>query len=288
MGDAAEGPAELVDALEVTVDAVDVDVVSGLLWGCGIAALAEHPLDDTTVLLRTDVPAVGVDAVRATIGPLASNIHVVRVDSGLDAWRAHAEVVRVGERVVVRPPWLPLPELRHDDVVVELDPGHSWGHGAHPTSRMCLAEVERIVSAAPGCGVIDVGCGSGVLAVAAAMLGAGWVEACDLDPAACRATTENAERNGVADIVRVHRVDVEAAADPVAMIDRQAGLVVANIGAATLVEVAPNLSARLAEGGTLVLSGLLDPAPPEVVTAFTPLRLVRSVTLDGWVALTLT
>lgn len=275
------------EAVEVTVHAEDVDLVSGLLWTTGIAALAEHPSGDGTVVLRTDVPAGGLDAVGAAVASRALATRVVRVDDGLDAWREHATVTRVGDRLVVHPPWVERGEVRPHDVVVELDPGRSWGHGAHPTSRLCLAEVERIVTEHPGCGVIDVGCGSGILAVAAAMLGAGWVEACDLDPAACEATETNARRNGVDQVVRVRQVRPERAADPLRAVERSGDLIVANIGAAALVEVAPRLLDRLAPGGSVVVSGLLDPAPPEVAAAFAPLRLVRTVAIDGWVVLTL-
>ncbi len=274
--------AEGVEAIEVVVGAGDADLVSGLLWGTGVSAVSEETTEAGTVLLRCDVPPGGLDAVRHALGELSAEARLVVVDDGLDSWRAHAEAVRAGRRLVVRPPWVPLGEVAPDTVVIELDPGRAWGHGAHPTSRLCLAEVELLVDTSPGCHVIDVGCGSGVLSVAAAMLGASRVVAVDIDPEACRTTADNAERNGVAERVETHLVAADVGGDPLDGVVGRADLVVANIGAATLVDLAPHLLDHVAPDGTLVVSGLLDPPPPEVATAFAPRRLVRAVYSDGW------
>lgn len=279
-------------AIEVVVDAELVDLASGLLWGAGVSAVAEHPVDDVAidaprVLLRSDVPPGGVVAVRAALGDITADIRQVEIiDDGLDSWREHARVASAGRRLVVRPPWVPLGEVQSHAVVVELDPGRSWGHGAHPTTLLCLAEVERLVDERPGCTVFDVGCGSGALSVAAAMLGAGRVEACDLDPAACDATVANATRNGVADRVSVHHVGPQSARDPLRDLTGTADLIVANIGAAALVDLAPRLIERLAPGGVLVLSGLLDPPPAEVAAAYAQFEPAIS-RLDGWSSLAL-
>lgn len=284
-------------AIEVTVEAGQVDLVSGLLWTASVAAVAEHLVDDDMVILRTDVPPGGVAAVADALAGIAASeaIRVVEVlDDGLDAWRAHAEIIEVGRRLLVRPPWLPWegPDDDHDEelIVIELDPGRSWGHGAHPTTRLCLVEIERMLDAANAekreVTVVDVGCGSGVLSVAAALLGAARVEAFDLDPEAVKATTENARRNGVADRVQVHRVEPGHSLTPLDALNAPADVIVANIGAATLVDLAPHLLAHLAPTGKLVLSGLLDPPPPEVTAAYAP-RVLTITTLAGWSALTL-
>jgi ribosomal protein L11 methyltransferase len=256
--------------LDVVVAADEVDLASGLLWGAGVAAVAEHPEPDGRVRLRAEGET---DAVREVLGGRWPAVEVEVADDGLDAWRAHAAVVTVG-RLVVRPPWVPLGEVGDDAVVLEVDPGRTFGHGAHPTTRLCLAALDELVG--PGTTVLDVGCGSGVLAVASARLGAGQVVAVDIDPAAVEATAANAARNGVA---------VDASLDPPAAVDGRFDVVVANIGAAALVALAPALVARLAPGGTLVLSGLLDPPPPAVAAAFSGAPEVR--TNSGWTALVL-
>lgn len=269
-----------VPAVEVVVARDDVDLVAGLLWGTGITALVEEAADlDAFVVLRCDLPSGGLDAVRAAAGPFARDIALVAVEDGLDAWREHAAVVRVGRRLVVHPPWVPLGEVRPDEVVVELEPGRAWGHGAHPTTQLCLAEVERLVDAGGVRSVLDVGSGSGSLAVAAAMLDADVVVACDVDPAAVAATRATAERNGVGERVEVH--------PGLDQVDGRFDLVVANIGAATLVELAPALLRRLSPAGALVVSGLLDPPPAEVAAAYRPLAVDRDDRLAGWAALTL-
>ncbi|QYG91999.1 methyltransferase domain-containing protein [Iamia sp. SCSIO 61187] len=282
-------------AAEVRVGADEVDLASGLLWGAGVTALSEEAGPDGAVLLRVDLPPGGVASLEAAVGgrwPVVA----VEVDDGVAGWRAHARVVRAGP-VVVHPPWVPLGEVAPGEVVVEIDPGPSFGHGAHPTTRLCLAALARIL-ADPSDGespanrpptgvsdpaVLDVGCGSGVLAVAAVVLGAPSAVAVDVDPAAVAATRDNARRNGVDDRVTVP----PAGATPLTGVDGTFPVVVANIGAAALRELAPALVARVAPGGTLVLSGLLDPRPADLAAAFAPLAVAADDRLDGWTALTL-
>lgn len=282
-------PASRVRAVEVVVDADgdEVDLVAGLLWGTGIAALSEEPTEDGRVRLRVDVPPGGVEAVRRAVGDHAVDVAEVEVDDGLDEWREHAKVAWVGRRLVVHPTWLPRGEVEPGSVVIELEPGRSWGHGAHPTTRLCLAEVERLVDSGGVRSLLDVGCGSGSISVAAALLGVETVVACDVDPEAVAATTANAARNDVGGRVTVLQVPDAADADPLAAIDGRFDLVVANIGAATIEALAPHLLARLAPAGRLVVSGILDPPPPGVAASLVPAAVVRTEFLDGWVALTL-
>jgi ribosomal protein L11 methyltransferase len=276
-------------AVEVVVAADEVDLASGLLWGAGVTAVAEHAEGDR-VRLRADVPAGGIEAVRVVLAGRWSVTEVEVIDDGLDAWRAHAEVVAVGRRLVVRPPWVPRGDVPPGAVVVEIDPGPTFGHGAHPTTRLCLAAVEEALAARPGATVLDVGSGSGVLAVAAARLGATRVVAVDIDPAAVEATGANTARNGVAHVVTAALVPGTGpdGGDPLASVPGRYDVVVANIGAAALVALAPSLVARRADGATLVLSGLLDPPPPEVAAACAPLVVTTTPILDGWAALILT
>ncbi len=163
-----------------------------------------------------------------------------------------------------------------DAVVVRLDPGLAFGTGTHPTTRLCLEWLDAQLQ--PGARAIDFGCGSGVLAVAAARLGAARVQAHDLDAQALLATRENAATNGVA-----ARITVVAAADA---LEPGADLVVANILSGPLVALASRLAGLLAPRGTLVLAGLLDDQASEVVAAYSPwLHLQAWRRLDGWTCL---
>ncbi|MCC6906181.1 MAG: 50S ribosomal protein L11 methyltransferase, partial [Anaerolineae bacterium] len=117
-----------------------------------------------------------------------------------EAWKKHYHPIRIGERILIKPAWIEV-ETGPDDIVLEMDPGMAFGTGTHPTTQLCLQACEWFVR--PGMTVGDVGSGSGVLAIAAAKLGASHVLACDNDEVAVRVAQENAERNGVSDRVTV-------------------------------------------------------------------------------------
>ena len=176
----------------------------------------------------------------------------------------------------IGPSWAAPPAGR---TVVRLEPGLAFGSGRHPTTRLCL---ERIAAAPPrGIDAVDYGCGSGVLALAAAALGARRVAAIDIDPQARRATAENARDNGVSD--RVYVVAANAVSD--AAIE-PAGLVVANILAGPLLELAPVLSALTKPGGDLALSGILETQADDVAGAYRETFDIRvGGRSEGWVRL---
>jgi ribosomal protein L11 methyltransferase len=198
-----------------------------------------------------------------------------------EAWKAHFPVLRVGRRLVVRPTW-----LRHrrapDDVVLALDPGMAFGTGLHPTTRLCLAAIEAHADrgALAGARVLDVGCGSGILAIAALKLGAASACGLDTDPIAVEATAANARRNALARRIRVRVGSLpsgEGAFD----------LVLANLIAGVLVPLAPVLRDELRAGATLLASGIFLDREPEVRTAFETAGLeIRTRLAEGdWVAL---
>lgn len=263
----------------VVVEPDEVDVVSGLLWDAGVSGIEEVPQPDGRVELRAGCTAERVDGVRRVLTdrfPVA--VQPTPADAGLDEWRGHAAAWRAGERFVVVPAWQSPPEwVTGADIALVVDPGRSFGSGSHPTTRLCLAALERSVR--PGAVVADVGCGSGVLAVAAARRGARRVVAVDIEPDAVAVTAANADRNGVGSVV--------AASDrPVDELERGAfDVVVANIGAAALRSMAPELVVRLATDGVLVLSGVLDDQFAEVRAAFARVgcTVVGSTSEDGWV-----
>ena len=167
-----------------------------------------------------------------------------------ETWKAYIHTEKIGERIVVRPTWEEYTPSA-DEIVIELDPGAAFGTGAHATTAMCLRWLEHLVS--PGMRVYDVGCGSGILAVAAAKLGAGEVIAMDYDPVAVSVAEENIRQNNVHNVVACES-DLLSACEGAA----PAELITANIIADVIVRLFAQLDRHLALGGTLLASGIID------------------------------
>ncbi len=275
----ADGPRVVV---AVPVDGPTADVVADELFGLGASAVSE--LDDGTgVALVADLPA------RAA-GLLDRPHRVLEPEPDWsDGWQAHAGTVRVG-RLAVRPSWVAPdgvsrgvePGVVADgagrgagDVEVVLDAAEAFGSGSHPTTRLCLAQVERLVR--PGDRVLDVGCGTGVLGVAALLLGAGRLTAVDIDPAAVRATAGTARLNRVAD-------RTQASTTPLEQVRDRFDLVLANLLIPAIELLGADLARVVAPGGHLVVSGVLAGQVDRVGAALGAAP--ASVTgEDGWAAL---
>ncbi len=174
------------------------------------------------------------------------------------AWMSRFQPMRFGHRLWICPSWAepPAPEA----VTLRLDPGLAFGTGSHPTTALCLEWLDG--ADLRGCRVIDYGCGSGVLGIAALLLGAERVWAVDNDPQALTATRSNAESNAVARHLSVHLPDE--------LPPLQADLLLANILARPLIDLAPAMARHLAPGGGLVLSGILRSQASEVTAAYAP------------------
>jgi ribosomal protein L11 methyltransferase len=247
-------------AVVLVVREDEVDEVSGLVWDLGVSGVEELELGNGSIELRIGCETAVAELVRETLSDRWTvSAEAVAADSGLDAWREHAQVWRAGSNIVIVPPWLDVPsDVTTDDLVLLIDPGHAFGSASHETTRLCLGAVAEFVT--PGAVVADIGCGSGVLAIAAVRLGAREAIATDISPGAIIATIENARRNDVADVVDVSTATIEELDN--AIYD----LVLANIGAATLCSMAQGLVQITKPDGVLVLSGLLA-EQTETVTA---------------------
>ena len=197
-----------------------------------------------------------------------------------EAWKAHFPVLRVGRRVVIRPTWR-RHRRRADDVVLALDPGMAFGTGLHPSTRLCLASVEALADRGVLAGgrVLDVGCGSGILAIAALKLGAATAVGLDTDPIAVEATLANARRNAVARRLQVRQGSLPSA-------EASFDVVLANLIAGVLVPLASALRDELRPGGSLLASGIFVDREREVAAAFKAagLRVVGRSAEGDWVA----
>lgn len=190
------------------------------------------------------------------------------------AWLDNFKPMRFGQRLWVCPHGMEVDAT--DAVIVRLDPGLAFGTGTHPTTALCLAWLDS--ADISGKTVIDFGCGSGILAVAALKLGAKQVIGIDHDPQALLATADNAAANGVADRLQVQGSD---AVDPA-----PADIVLANILANVLIELAPRIAPLVHEDGELVMSGILQDQWPAVAKAYSPgLDFAQATIQDGWVRL---
>lgn len=234
------------------------------------------------------------------VGPL--QVRTLEEEDWANAWKQHYHVLRVGRRTVIVPSWLEH-EAQPDDVILHLDPGMAFGTGLHPTTQLCLRLLEDYVR--PGQRILDLGAGSGILAIAAAKLGGGPVLALDNDPVAVQVAAENVARNGVADQVTAAEGSLgagtamghwltgdfgdEAARETPAPPPSAAefDLIAANLIARVLVILAADIAAALAPGGTLISSGIIDTREPEVVAAFEAagLRQLERHVEGEWVAL---
>ena len=188
-----------------------------------------------------------------------------------ERWKRFHVPVLVGGRLYVRPPW-EQPAVRPGVAEIVIDPGQAFGTGSHPTTRLCL---ELMLDLDPEGSFADLGCGSGVLAIAAAKLGFSPVIAVDSDAAAVQATAANARDNAAP--VEASRWDLRNDAPPAAR------TIVANLMRPLLLQIAP----RLDRPDQLILSGLLDHEADEVAAAFAPLRERRRLSDKGWTALLL-
>jgi ribosomal protein L11 methyltransferase len=262
--------------LTAEVAARDADAASSLLrtladggaWVEAPFTQADLESDAVTVAsapVRVHVYMRGSDAAaNASLGRMAlstAGIEATVTTRGVaeedwaESWKEHFHVERFGEHVVVVPSWRAY-EAAPGEVVVRLDPGMAFGTGQHETTRMCMEALECAVQR--GARVLDAGCGSGILSLVAAKLGAAEVIAVDIDDVCVRVTDENALANGVDAIVQVRRGSLGAAWPFDLPASHRFDVVVANIIARVIVEMAPSLVDALAGGGRLIVSGVIE------------------------------
>ena len=224
------------------------------LWAhCRVVALFDSSARPTLAAhIAEAAAAAGMAAAPSfTVEEVAEQDWVRSVQSQFDP-------IHITDRLWIVPSWHKAPES--EAINIELDPGMAFGTGSHPTTRLCLEWLLGTVR--PGASVLDFGCGSGILAIAAARLGAARALAIDIDERAVEAARENASRNGVSGIVHTQHSSV--------LIEAMFDLVVANILTNPLCVLAPAIAARVAPGGRVALSGVLEQQAAQVIDAWAP------------------
>lgn len=201
-----------------------------------------------------------------------------------EAWKVHYKPIRLGRRVYIRPSWVEVDDIQENDVVLSLDPGMAFGTGTHPSTQLCLIAAEEILGERPHVEVLDLGCGSGILSIAAILLGANKVLALDIDELAIKVTQENAERNGAAEKIHAQVGSLETVIHSARRFD----LALVNILAKIIVPMCEQgLGQVIRPGGVGVFGGLIETQADEVEAALrqTGLDPYKRLTSGDWVVI---
>lgn len=291
------------EAKEAAADILYQSGANGLVIEDSVPAVLEADVEDYADIPEESFPseevhliaylpideslAVKIDSIRQSVAALADfDLDPGKAEVALQevedadwgtAWKAYYQPIELGRNLLIKPTWEDVPATER--LVLELDPGMAFGTGTHPTTIMCLELIESMVHG--GERVFDVGCGSGILSIAAAKLGAASVQALDYDPLAVKVAVENVAQNGVEGRVSVCQSNLLQQATG------QADLIVANIIARIIVQLVPDLAAHLLPGGTFIASGIIEEKLPAVLDSLAEYGfVVESERHSGdWVAL---
>ena len=211
-------------------------------------------------------------------GPGAISCNEIQDEDWAENWKQYFHTEKVGDITVIKPTWEEY-EASPDDVVIELDPGEAFGTGNHPTTAMCIRELETLVKG--GMTVFDVGTGSGILSIAAAKLGAGKITAVDYDRTALKVAKENIEQNHAEDVITLGQSDI------LKQVEGRADLVIANIIADIIIRLFDELEDHLNPGGTLLASGIIADRIGDVTGAALAhgFTIDKVVEMSGWAAM---
>lgn len=212
------------------------------------------------------------------LGTLETARREVDGDDWIDIWKKHFRPLHIGERVVVCPEWIEYAP-KEGEAVVRLDSNMAFGTGEHETTAMCLELLQQYLR--PGDAVVDVGCGSGILGIAALLMGAGFAYMTDIDYVAVQSATHNAALNGVDGRAKIALSDLLEDADV------RGQVMTANITADILCRLAGSIPKNLCPGGALILSGIIAPKLAQVIAAYegVGLHLVKQLQRGEWYAL---
>jgi ribosomal protein L11 methyltransferase len=262
----------------------DIDVVCDALWSAGVLGVEEIELGDGHTRIRS---SFGLDAMATTERlkhlfeeGLGEDVWTLtQVDPvSADTWKQFARPVEITPDLVVIPAWLDDPVGTSHSHKIFIDPGTTFGMGDHQTTRGCLLMLTKILQT--GQTVLDVGCGSGVLGITAIRLGASHATGIDINPAAIPVSLDNARRNSI-------ESQWDVSVDTLDTFEEKFDVVIANILAPVLIELASDLLRLVAPRGTLGISGILTDRCDHVLEALRPFEVFETIDIEGWITIAL-
>ena len=277
-----DGSAELVFYL--SDGAPDENATALYNSGTGIENIATFYSDELIEKIRE-----GIGEVSNFVDIGSGAIYISETDDvdWQDKWKNYFHTFRIGENIVITPTWEENAEVKEGDIVIKIDPGIAFGTGTHETTRLCVEELQKYVNRDSE--ILDVGCGSAILTIAALKLGAKWACALDIDPVAVKAAKENLEINDITE--NIARLEVGNLLEDNGLCNelynKQYNIVVANILAPVLVPLTPVIVPALKEGGYYICSGIVKELSDTVIDAIEKagLRLVSNTCDNDWVCL---
>ena len=263
--------------LSVSAKSDTVEKVASILgqYGQGGATIEEWQSEineEKTFVVKIYLPhGRSYKEVRNNIGHDLANLpsstptvikeRLLKPEDWFDSLKKHFGILEIGEKFIIKPSWICQPLPTSTRTIIELDPGAAFGTGLHPTTRLCLVRLEKYL--VPGMSVLDLGTGSGILAIAAVKLGASSVLAIDIDPVAVKAARSNIRINGVEDHVQVKRGSLSTRTQR--EFKGSFDMAIANITAKTISDLSPGFAKVLKPGGKLIVSGINSQGLDEVL-----------------------
>jgi len=293
----AEGTEIVAAALsEIGIEAIEI--IDGQLpepgtWDYIDDALIQTPKDEAFIRIyledNYDYPLL-IESIQSTVKSLPKEkMGSLTITESLhddsewkDKWKDYFKPFRAGERVIICPLWETY-EATSDDIVVTIDPGAAFGSGLHETTQMCIQQLEKYVS--PDKTVFDVGCGSGILAITAAKLGANDIIAADYDDLSVVSATENCNSNKVTDEITIFKSDLLSSLD-----NQKANIIVANIVADIIIRLNKSVKQYLKPDGIYIMSGIIAERLDDVITSLTEqnFNIINIQQMGEWRAITAT
>lgn len=286
-GEAAEAVADLLQRYGHQGVSIEQDGIMPEAWDEGDVPPAEHLIVRAYIPDDERVPGAKKELETALshmslMYPMPTpEYNIVKETDWAEAWKSHYHPVRIGKRTLIRPLWIDM-QPQPGDIEIALDPGMAFGTGTHPTTQLCLEALEDLVT--PGVRVLDLGCGSGILAIAAAKLGAASVFGLDIDPVAVKVADENIQQNGTKDKITVQQGSLENVVSSARRFD----LIVVNILARIIIEMCgQGLGQVVRPGGLAIFSGIIEEQAADVENALrqTGLEPYNRYHQNDWVAI---